>query len=121
MPYDPDSHGPRRIVGPGFHARVYEVVRRVPAGSVTTYGDVGAALGSSRVARHVGHALAALPARRGDVPWFRVVSARGAISFAPADPRGREQVRRLSRDGIEVDSLGRIVDFRVRRFRFESD
>ena len=118
MPYDPDSHGPRRIVGPGFHAQVFEVVRRVPAGFVTTYGDVGAALGSSRVARHVGNALAALNEKHGEVPWFRVVNGRGAISFALADPRGREQVRRLSRDGIEVDSQGHVVEFRMRRFRF---
>ena len=62
----------------------------------------------------------------GDLPEFgygnllRVVG-HPLISFSLDDPRGREQVRRLSRDGIEVDSLGRVADFRVRRFRFESN
>ena len=52
--------GEERIVGPGFHALVYGKVREVPAGKVTTYGDVAGALGSRRVARQVGFALAAL-------------------------------------------------------------
>ena len=30
VPYDPDRHGPHRVVGPGFHGRVYSVVERVP-------------------------------------------------------------------------------------------
>ena len=55
-PYDPARHGPQRIVGPGFHEQVFALVRQVPAGAVTTYGDVGAALGSKNVARHVGYA-----------------------------------------------------------------
>ena len=61
-PYDPLKHGPKRIVGPGFHEQVHKLVGTVPPGSVTTYGDIGAALGSSTVARHVGYAMAALPA-----------------------------------------------------------
>ena len=44
----------------GFHQRVYQVVGQVPIGRVTTYGDVATVLGSPRVARHVGWALAAL-------------------------------------------------------------
>ena len=49
-PYDPARHGPKRIVGPGFHEQVFALVRQVPAGALTTYGDVGAALGSKNVA-----------------------------------------------------------------------
>ena len=58
-----------RVVTPGFHERVFEVVRLVPDGFVTTYGDVATHLGSPRVARHVGWALAAawLSARVGAV------------------------------------------------------
>ena len=80
MPYDPLLHGPRRVVGPGFQENVYAMVRRVPPGTVTTYGDIGRALGLTTIARQVGYALAALPSQRTDVPWHRVVNARGAIS-----------------------------------------
>lgn len=103
MPPPPSE---RRIVGPGFHAAVYRVVRRVPAGRVTTYGDVGAALGSPRVARQVGYALAAL--RDDDVPWHRVINAQGTISFRGDTPRAELQRFRLEAEGIVFDANGRV-------------
>lgn len=112
-PYDPDRHGPRRIVGPGFHAQVHAAVRAIPRGRVATYGDVAAAVGSRSVARQVGWALAALP-EGSDVPWHRVVGARGTVARLGTDA-GREQVRRLRAEGVDVDAAGRIADFGARR------
>lgn len=106
MPYDPRLHGPQRIVGPGFHARVYAVVERVPAGSLTTYGDIAEALGMRRVARQVGFALAALPETRRDVPWHRVVQSQGSVANGRA-----EQVARLVAEGLQVAASGRVRDF----------
>jgi methylated-DNA-protein-cysteine methyltransferase-like protein len=63
-------------------ARIYDAVRRIPAGRVATYGDVAAAAGLPGHARQVGYALAALDTDS-DVPWHRVVNAKGRIS-----PRG---------------------------------
>jgi methylated-DNA-protein-cysteine methyltransferase related protein len=119
MPYDPDRHGPVRIVGPGFRERVYAVVRLVPQGRVTTYGDVGSALGSPTVARQVGYALAALDAAHDDVPWHRVVNAQGRISFRGDDERGAAQRRRLVREGVAFDAEERIVGFAALRFSYE--
>jgi len=107
MPHNPERHGPRRIVGPGFHSRVYAVVCRVPAGFVTTYGDVAEVLGSRSVARHVGFALAALPPHRADVPWHRVVNGSGSISLQDA-VRQRQLLRA---DDIEVGDDNRVRDF----------
>ena len=114
--YDPERHGPRRIVGPGFHEQVYARVRTVPAGRVTTYGDVARALGSASVARHVGFALAALGEGRDDVPWFRVVNGRGRVHTDPDAPDGGEQRRQLRAEGVEVDAEGRIAEFGALRF-----
>jgi methylated-DNA-protein-cysteine methyltransferase-like protein len=119
LPYDPDKHGPVRIVGPGFRERVYRVVQLVPSGCVTTYGDVGSVLGSPRVARQVGYALAALPVDRDDVPWHRVINAKGHISFRGDPVRGREQEVRLRVEGHDFDDAGRVVDFE--RVRFDYD
>lgn len=105
-----------RVVRPGFHARVYATVRQVPAGHVTTYGDVAAALGSPRVARHVGWALAALT--EGDVPWHRVINATGRISARGDLVRAAEQRRRLEDEGVVFDDRGR-VDLRRLRWHFE--
>lgn len=115
MPYDPTRHGPRRIVGPGFHAAVRACARAIPAGCLVTYGDIGTALGSSRVARQVGFALAALPPDT-DVPWWRVVAAGGRI--AGDEQRVRRQARRLAQEGIAV-SAGRVVDFARRRHQLD--
>ena len=114
MPYDPQRHGPRRVVGPGFHARVFEVVKRVPEGFVTTYGDVAEALGLRRAARQVGYALAALPPDQADVPWHRVVNGQGKLHSTEG-----EQSARLLDEGIEVKESGRIVDFAAVRIPVE--
>lgn len=95
-----------RIVGPGFHEQVYALVRQVPAGRVTTYGDVAAALGDVAVSRHVGWALAAL--REEDVPWHRVINRLGTISFRGDTARGEAQRRLLEAEGVTFDTKGRV-------------
>lgn len=103
-----------RVVSAGFHARVYAVVRRVPAGSVTTYGAVAAALGSPRVARHVGFAMAALSGSRHEaVPWHRVLSAQGRISVRGADGPSELQRELLEEEGVVFDHRDRVD---LRRF-----
>ena len=108
MPYSPDRHGPTRIVGPGFHGRVHAMVATVPAGRVTTYGAIARALGSVRVARQVGFALAALPATS-EVPWWRVVAAAGRLA-RPGSAQAREQARRLRSEGLVV-RRGQVLGF----------
>ena len=119
MPYDPERHGPR-ITGGGFRARVAAVVRRVPRGAVTTYGDVAAALGLRSLARQVGWALAALPpdAEAAEpVPWWRVVDGQGVIPRA-GTAAARRQRALLQRDGVDVGGNGRVLDFAERRHRY---
>jgi methylated-DNA-protein-cysteine methyltransferase-like protein len=91
------------------------VVRRVPAGRVVTYGQVAALAGIPGQARQVGYALHALPAGS-DVPWQRVVNARGEVS--PRSEQGWEgyQLHLLAEEGIELDPAGRID---LARYRWE--
>ncbi|MBT9558759.1 MAG: MGMT family protein [Myxococcales bacterium] len=96
-------------MGPGFHGRVTDVVRLVPPGSVVTYGDVGRLLGSAHIARQVGWALAACAP---DVPWHRVVNARGELT----SPSASEQRVRLAAEGVEFDDQGRVL---LRRHRWQ--
>jgi methylated-DNA-protein-cysteine methyltransferase-like protein len=62
-----------------FAARVYALVRRIPAGKVASYGWIASVTGNPRRARMVGQALARLPERSG-VPWHRVVNSQRKIS-----------------------------------------
>ena len=90
-----------------WHQRVYSVVRLVPPGHVTTYGDVGSVLGSPRYARQVGWALAALRNSDSDVPWQRVINAKGSISHRGEFDRAQEQIVRLESEGVPFGADGR--------------
>ncbi|MEZ4466444.1 MAG: MGMT family protein [bacterium] len=104
-----------RALYPGFNSRVYAVVSLVPPGRVTTYGDVAGLLGSRRVARHVGYALAALADP--SVPWHRVINAEGRISFRGDPIRSGEQRARLEAEGVAFDARDR-VDVKALRWDF---
>jgi len=63
--------------GPLYES-IYHLVRQVPAGRVVTYGQVARLVGSCS-ARMVGYAMAALNDEK-NVPWQRVINAKGCIS-----------------------------------------
>jgi methylated-DNA-[protein]-cysteine S-methyltransferase len=79
---------------PAFDRRVYEVARRIPAGSTATYGEIARELGDDpRLARDVGIAMARnrfAPI----VPCHRVVAAGGKLGGYSA-PGGEDTKRRL--------------------------
>jgi methylated-DNA-protein-cysteine methyltransferase related protein len=64
-----------------FPRRVYEIVKRIPPGRVTTFGRIGRALGAPRSARMVGWALNHTPANE-HVPAHRVVNRNGVLTGA---------------------------------------
>jgi alkylated DNA nucleotide flippase Atl1/3-methyladenine DNA glycosylase AlkD len=101
---------PRRAAAPAgnSYARIYAVVRRIPAGRVATYGQVAALAGLAGRARQVGYALHALP-EGSPVPWQRVINARGEIS--PRAEPGWAGFQRflLEEEGVAFD-LGGAVD-----------
>jgi methylated-DNA-protein-cysteine methyltransferase related protein len=82
--------------------RICAAVRRIPAGRVATYGQVAALAGLPGQPRLVGYALAALDVDS-DVPWHRVVNARGAISLPPRDHSALIQRARLEAEGVAFD------------------
>lgn len=89
------------------YRRIYAVVRRIPAGSVATYGQVAAVAGLPGRARQVGYALNALPTPH-NVPWQRVINAQGRIS-SRADPLDEDRQRgMLESEGVIFDSRGRV-------------
>lgn len=96
-----------------FARDVYRWVRRIPEGSVSTYGDIAALAGSPRAARGVGAALNAL-LPESEVPWWRVVNRKGELSI-PAELGLRALQRTLLRDeGVVFDGQGRLDLARVR-------
>jgi methylated-DNA-protein-cysteine methyltransferase related protein len=99
-------------MGDGLYERIYEVAKRIPRGEVATYGQIAHMVGMPKAARQVGYAMAALGrgAPRPDVPWHRVVNAKGESSI------GGEQIERLKAEGVVFDANGRID---LRRFGWQ--
>ncbi|MEY8020712.1 MGMT family protein [Muriicola sp. SD30] len=62
-----------------FFSRVYELVRQVPYGKVTSYGAIARYLGAARSARMVGWAMNNVVDRE-DVPAHRVVNRVGLLT-----------------------------------------
>ena len=89
------------------YARIYAAVRRIPAGRVATYGQIATLSGLDGHARQVGYALHALPDAT-DVPWHRVVNARGEISARSGSDWGELQRMLLEAEGVEFDGRGRV-------------
>lgn len=102
------SSVPSSLRQPGaFAAAVRRWVRRIPPGSVASYGDVAALAGSPRAARGVGAVLNAL-GPDDDVPWWRVVNRAGQLSI-PAELGRRALQRRLLVDeGVGFRSDGAV-------------
>lgn len=84
------------------------VVRRIPRGWVATYGQVATMAGMPRRARLVGRVLQRLEPTT-NVPWHRVVNARGEVSFSLSRNGGDILQRRLlEKEGIKFDASNRL-------------
>lgn len=88
---------------------IYEVVRRIPAGCVATYGQVAELANLAGKARVVGYALYRVDMQSLEIPWQRVVNAKGEISESPLR-FGTDYLQRslLESEGIIFSESGKI-------------
>lgn len=88
------------------YAAIWHVVRQIPPGKVMTYGQIATLLGSPRGARAVGYAM--FFCGEADVPWHRVINAKGEISLGGHVDRPLLQREMLLAEGVRFDAQGRI-------------
>lgn len=81
--------------------RIYEAVKKIPAGHVATYGQIAELAGDKKMARAVGNALHKNPDPE-NIPCFRVVNAKGELSGEFAFGGAGAQAKLLAAEGIEV-------------------
>ncbi len=94
-----------------FYQDVYEVVKLIPAGRVTSYGAIAAYLGTKGSSRLVGYAMNNSVKTEASIPAHRVVNRNGLLTgkfhFGP----GNEMQNLLEQDGLEV------IDNQVKNFK----
>lgn len=86
--------------------RIYEAVKKIPAGKVATYGQIAGLSGDKKMARAVGNAMRKNPWGE-EVPCHRVVNARGELVGGFAFEGGVSQEDLLRAEGVEV-TKGRV-------------
>ncbi len=95
----------------GFFELVYQLVRQIPRGRVTSYGAIAAALGTRLSARMVGWAMNGSHRVRPAVPAHRVVNRIGMLSGKQHfKPPGR-MAQLLKKEGIKVKN-DQVTDFK---------
>lgn len=91
-------------------------IRKIPRGRVATYGQVAELAGLEGHARQVGYALHNLPTPS-NVPWHRVINAKGEVSPRSAGDSHELQRMLLEGEGVEFDAKGRLD---LRRFGWKT-
>ena len=94
----------------GFFERVYEVVRLIPEGRVTSYGAIANYLGTKGSARMVGWAMNAAHGLA-DVPAHRVINRQGILTGKHHFETPTIMQERLEQEGVRVEK-DKVQDFR---------
>jgi methylated-DNA-protein-cysteine methyltransferase related protein len=93
-----------------FFSKVYEVVKQIPSGRVTSYGAVAKYLGSTGSARMVGWAMNASHSQTEFVPAHRVVNRNGLLTGKHHFDTPGAMKELLENEGIKVKG-DQIINF----------
>lgn len=96
--------------GTTFYENVYELVRKIPEGRVTTYGAIAHALGKTGAARQVGYAMANAGKAHPPVPAHRVLNSNGRLTGKKAFGHPMLMQELLENEGVKVENDG-VVDY----------
>jgi methylated-DNA-protein-cysteine methyltransferase related protein len=93
-----------------FFELVYDVVRQIPKGRVTSYGAIAAALGARSSSRMVGWAMNNAHIIRPKVPAHRVVNRQGLLTGKMHFAHPDQMQELLEKEGVEVKN-DKVQDF----------
>lgn len=82
---------------------IYLALHQIPTGKVVSYGQLASLANLPKAARLVGTVLRNLPTDS-QLPWHRVINAQGRLSLPADSPGYREQVTRLTAEGVEFSN-----------------
>ena len=93
-----------------FFNQVYELVKLIPKGRVTTYGSIAKALGTAKSSRMVGWAMNASH-KDSNIPAHRVVNRNGLLTgkFHFETPNQMQEL--LEKEGVKIEN-NQVVNFK---------
>lgn len=94
-----------------FFENVWDVVRQIPKGRVTSYGAIAAYLGTPKAARTVGYAMNACHGLKPKVPAHRVVNRNGLLSGRHHFGSPHAMQHLLEKEKIAVAN-NQVIDFK---------
>jgi methylated-DNA-protein-cysteine methyltransferase-like protein len=94
-----------------FFTLVYDVVKQIPRGRVTSYGAIAACLGTKLSARMVGWAMNSTHDPSLKLPAHRVVNRNGMLTGKMHFGDPDEMQRRLEKENIKIKD-DKVVDFK---------
>lgn len=94
-----------------FFENVFEVVKLIPKGRVTSYGAIAAYLGMKKSARMVGWAMNASHSSDPEIPAHRVLNRNGLLTGKHHFKSPDEMKKLLELEGIKVEN-DKVVDFK---------
>ncbi|HAO24006.1 MAG: cysteine methyltransferase [Methylophaga sp.] len=91
---------------------IWQVVAMIPEGKVATYGQIARICGYPGHARYVGTTLKQLP-DDSDLPWHRVINAKGEIAFPVGSDGYQRQRKLLENEGVQFkQNKIKLLDYR---------
>ena len=100
-----------------FFETVWEIVRQIPPGKVSTYGQIASMIPpeddmdpirmKNLAPRWVGTALRKTP-RGKSIPWHRVINSQGKISFPNGSAQANDQRQLLEFEGVIFDHRDKV-------------
>jgi O-6-methylguanine DNA methyltransferase len=94
--------------------KLQQLLLKIPSRKVTTYGLVARAMDIPKKSRYVGYLLGSNPLPN-KYPCYKVVKSDGSIGGYSGPGGMREKIRRLRRDGININR-GQVQNFKERVF-----
>jgi len=91
-----------------FSRRAKEIIKKIPAGKIATYGQIAAYAGNPRATRQVVWILHS-SSRKDKLPWHRVINSKGRMSL-PHNYGYEIQKELLEKEGVKFDKNDN-VDF----------
>lgn len=101
--------------GTDFQRKIWRLIKKIPRGKVTTYGELAKAAGKPQAGRAVGNACNTNPYAP-STPCHRVVSSSGKIGGYAHGVK--KKIGLLAKEGVEART-GKIVGFEDKLFRFD--